>query len=64
MWYFFYKYLQEFLGYESLFWKCIDFFALYGGFVHVTSIIGVIQALFFQEFKVHGFVDVSAKFLN
>ena len=59
-----YEYLQEFPGYESLFSKCLDFFALRGGFLHITSFIGMIKALFFQGFKVHGFVDVCAKFLS
>ena len=39
-------------------------FALHGGFLHTTSFIEIIQALMFQVFKVHGFVDVCAKFLK
>ena len=46
-----------------LFWKCIDFFPLHRGFLHITSFIGMLQALFFQEFKVHGFMDVCVNFL-
>ena len=64
VWHFSYEYLQEFPGYESLFWKCISFFAFHGGFLHITSFIEMIQTLIFQLFKVHGFVDVCAKFLN
>ena len=40
------------------------FFALHGGFLHITSFIEMIQALFFQELKVHGVVDVCPNFLN
>ena len=47
-----------------LLWKCINFFALHGGFLHITSFIGILQGSFFQRFKVHGFMDVCAKFLN
>ena len=47
-----------------LFWKSIDFFVLHGGFLHITSFIGMLHAVFFQEFKVHGFMDVCATFLN
>ena len=54
VWHFSYEYLQEFLGYESLFWKYIDFFAVHGGFLHVTLFIEITQALIFQVFKVHG----------
>ena len=42
----------------------IDFFALYRDFLHITSFIGMLQASFFQEFKVHGFMDVCTKFLR
>ena len=34
------------------------FFAFHGGFLQVISFIEIIQALIFQVFKVHGFVDV------
>ena len=44
--------------------KIYRFFALHGGFLHITSFIGILQALFSQEFKVHGFMDVCAKLLN
>ena len=47
-----------------LLWKCINFFALHGGFLHITSFIGILQGSFFQGFKVHGFMDVCARFLN
>ena len=28
-----------------------DFFALHGGFLYITSFIGMLHELFFQEFK-------------
>ena len=47
------------------FWKCIDFFALHGGFLHITSfIIGMLQALFFRKFRGGGCMGVCAKFFN
>ena len=64
VWHFSYEYLQESLGYESLFRKYIEFFALHRSFLHITSFIEMIQALIFQVFKVHEFVGACAKFLN
>ena len=59
VYYFSYEYLQEFLGYEPFcFENILIFFALHGDFVHITSFIRMLQASFFQEFKIHGFVDV------
>ena len=46
-----------------LFWKCIDIIAFYRLFLYITSLIGMLQALFLQEFKVHRFMDVCDKFL-
>ena len=47
------------------FWNCIDFFALHGGFLHITSfIIGMLQALFFRKFRGGGCMGVCAKFFN
>ena len=46
-----------------LFWKRVDIIAYYRRFLHITSFIGMLQALFLQEFKVHRFMDVCAKFL-
>ena len=53
VWHFSYEYHQEFLGYEPL--KMYYFFPLLGGFLRITSFIGMLQALLFQ-FKVHGFI--------
>ena len=65
VWHFSYENFQEFLGYEPFCFENVLFFlALRGGFLHITSFIGMLQALFFQEFKVHGFMDECAKFLN
>ena len=47
-----------------LFWKCNNFFALPGGFLHKTTFIGMLQVLFLQEFKVYRLMDVCAKCLN
>ena len=46
-----------------LFWICIDIIAFYRRFLHITSLIGMLQALFLQEFKVHRLMDVCDKFL-
>ena len=53
VWHFSYEYLQEFLGYESLFWKYIDLFALHISFLGITSFIEMIQALIFRIFCVN-----------
>ena len=42
--------------------KCIDFFVLHRGFLHMTLFLGMLQALFFQEFEVSGFMDVCASY--
>ena len=34
------------------------------GFLHIALFIGMLQALFFQKFKVRWFMDVCARFLN
>ena len=59
-----YEYLQKFLGYEPFCSEDVLIFPFHGGFLHMTSFIGMLQALFFQIFKVHGFIDVHVKFLN
>ena len=61
-----YEYLEKFLGYEPFgFESVLIFFALQGGFLHITSfIIGILQALFFREFRGGGCMGVCAKFLN
>ena len=42
--------------------KMYRFFLLHGGFLHITSFIEMLQALFFQIFKVHGFMNVRVNF--
>ena len=64
VWHFSYEYLQEFPGYKPFCSENILIFPLHGGFLHITSFIGMLQALFLQIFKVHGFMDVYANFLN
>ena len=32
--------------------------------MHITLFIEMLQASFFEEFKVHGFIDLCAEFLN
>ena len=39
-----------------LFWKCIDIIAFYRRFLYITSLLGMLQTLFLQEFKVHRFI--------
>ena len=64
VWHFSYEYLQDFLGYEPFCSENVSIFFLHGGFLHINSFIGMLQALFFQIFKVHGFMDTYVKFRN
>ena len=63
-WHFSYEYLQEFLGYEPFCSQNVLIFSLDRGFLHITPLIGILQALFFQIFKVYEFMDVYAKLRN
>ena len=63
-WHFSYEYLREFLGYEPFCLQNVLIFPLGRVFLHITPLIGILQALFFQIFKVYGFMDVYAKLRN
>ena len=64
VWHFSYEYLREFLGYGPFCSENVLIFPPHRGFMHITSLIGMLQRLFFQIFKVHGFMDVYAHLLN
>ena len=64
VWHFSYEYLQDFLGYDLCCLENVLIFFPLQRFLNTTSFIGMLQALFFQESELHGFMDVPVKFFS
>ena len=64
VWHFSYEYLQDFLGYELFCLENVLIFFPSQRFLNITSFIGMLQALFFEESELHGFMDVPVKFFS